>query len=104
MEDELVGDLIVWSIYFFIALIMGYMIWRWSVNGKRAENNQCPRCGVSLDGIETIVVRVGNGGASYADHIMCLDCASITRRGPRWLWVAVIMTIIGVFLSAAFME
>ncbi|NRB40740.1 MAG: hypothetical protein HRU20_20100 [Pseudomonadales bacterium] len=103
MESEFIGDLILGAVYSFIALLMVYMLWRGLTNGKRAANNQCPRCGVDLENRETKLVRVGNG-TKFDEHIMCLECAEITKTGPKWLWVMVITTLVGTFIMMAILD
>ncbi|NOR70741.1 MAG: hypothetical protein GQ532_13780 [Methylomarinum sp.] len=58
----------------------GYSIRKVFVTNKREKNNQCYRCGKSLDGIETGCIRDGQTIYTFKDHKSCLDCVEKTKH------------------------
>ena len=62
-----------------ITILGGYSVWKVMITHKREKNNQCYRCGKSLDGIETGYIRDGQTIYSMKDHQCCLDCVEKTK-------------------------
>ena len=58
----------------------GYSIRKVFVTNRRKKNNQCYRCGKSLDGIETGYIRDGQTIYTFKDHKSCLDCVEKTKH------------------------
>jgi len=65
-----------------IALLIGcggYSMRKVFVTNKREKNNQCYRCGITLEGIETGYIRDGQTMYTFKDHKSCLDCVEKTK-------------------------
>jgi hypothetical protein len=84
-----------------IILPVGFLIWRQLTNSKRNMMNQCPRCGVDLEKVDTKIVKTINGSSAvpYDEHVMCLPCSKATKFGPKWLWLLAGATFIVVTVT-----
>ncbi len=77
-----------------VAIFGGYSLKKTYLTIKREKNNQCYRCGISLEGSEVNIIRDGQSTFTMKDHMSCKACLNKTKSRTKKLFIYMLLATV----------